>query len=114
MIDEIGRRPGGGFQDAGYTSRGAQPSGRHDSTTVGFNREGYALAAGLALGLITLGQGDSLPSLQDLNLPERLRWALRGCFPLGRGLMRRPRPPSASAPESDHLWALRCCLWLCW
>merc|ERR1719242_876220 len=36
------------------------------------DRESYSLAAGLALGMITLGQGESLNNgaLSDLNLPE--------------------------------------------
>ena len=41
---------------------------------VAREREGYALAAGLALGLITLGRGRSAAGLADLQLEERLRW----------------------------------------
>ncbi len=37
------------------------------------DREGYALAAGLALGLITLGKGRSAVGLADLHLEEKLR-----------------------------------------
>ena len=42
---------------------------------VSHDREGYALAAGLALGLIALGRGRSALGLADLHLEERLRWA---------------------------------------
>ncbi len=37
------------------------------------DREGYALAAGLALGLITLGRGRSAAGQAALQLGERLR-----------------------------------------
>ena len=40
------------------------------------DREGYALAAGLALGLITLGKGRGAAGLADLHLEEKLRWVL--------------------------------------
>lgn len=35
-------------------------------------RESYALTAGLALGLVTLGRGESAPGLADLKLPDIL------------------------------------------
>ena len=73
MMDEISKRPGPNFHDQGYASRSSHH--RVEGSAIGFNREGYALAAGLALGLITLGQGLKLGSLADLNLPERLRCA---------------------------------------
>lgn len=37
------------------------------------DREGYALAAGLALGLITLGKGRAAMGLSDLHLEDKLR-----------------------------------------
>ncbi len=37
------------------------------------DREGYALAAGLALGLVCLGKGHNAPGLADLQLADRLR-----------------------------------------
>lgn len=40
------------------------------------DREGYALAAGLALGMVTLGTGRQAPGLADLKLEERLRCVL--------------------------------------
>ena len=84
MIGEIGRRPGEGTQETANPARGVRGS-RIESNAVGFNREGYALAAGLALGLITLGQGQSMPLIQDLNLPDRLRWGV-ACWSLGHGV----------------------------
>ena len=39
---------------------------------VSHDREGYALAAGQALGLITLGRGRKAVGLADLHLEERL------------------------------------------
>jgi hypothetical protein len=42
------------------------------------DREGYALAAGLALGLITLGKGRAAVGLADLHLEDKLRWVLAG------------------------------------
>jgi anaphase-promoting complex subunit 1 len=37
------------------------------------DREAYALAAGLALGLITLGRGRGAAGLADLQIEDRLR-----------------------------------------
>eukprot|EP00899_Mesostigma_viride_P028297 jgi/Mesvir1/8652/Mv02596-RA.1 len=51
LLDEIGKRPGG---------ESAQ------------DLEGYSLAAGLALGLVTLGQGSTAVGLADLGLCDRL------------------------------------------
>ena len=53
LLDEMSREPGG---------EGAAQG-----------REGYALAAGLALGLVTLGKGRAAVGLADLRVPERLR-----------------------------------------
>lgn len=41
-------------------------------------RESYALTAGLALGLVTLGQGESPPGLQDLQLTDTLHYYMVG------------------------------------
>lgn len=41
-------------------------------------RESYALAAGLALGLVTLGKGESPPGLRDLHLPDTLHYYMIG------------------------------------
>ena len=51
LLDEMSREPGG---------EGAAQG-----------REGYALAAGLALGLVTLGK-DAPPSVWRICVPERL------------------------------------------
>ena len=53
LLDEMSREPGG---------EGAAQG-----------RERYALAAGLALGLVTLGKGRAAVGLADLRVPERLR-----------------------------------------
>lgn len=52
-------------------------SAANTSSTVGGvtqEREGYALAAGLALGLVMLGAGGSAPGLADINMREQLKW----------------------------------------
>jgi hypothetical protein len=67
MMEELGRRP----------------SSTGSSTTSVGDWEGYALAAGLALGLVCLGKGARAAGVADLNLEQRLRWgALVGA---GRG-----------------------------
>lgn len=69
MMEEIGRRPGGGGAgEFGSTST--------QGSAVSQDREGYALAAGLALGLITLGQGRGAVGLSDLHIEERLRYSI--------------------------------------
>ncbi|KAL3162204.1 hypothetical protein ABBQ32_009910 [Trebouxia sp. C0010 RCD-2024] len=71
MMEEIGRRPGGGGAgEFGSTST--------QGSAVSQDREGYALAAGLALGLITLGQGRGAVGLSDLHIEERLRYYMVG------------------------------------
>lgn len=35
-------------------------------------RESYALSAGFALGMVTLGQGNGMPELSDLNMSDKL------------------------------------------
>lgn len=57
LLAEIGRKPGG------------------DNT---LDREGYALAAGLALGLVTLGRGKDAWGLADLHIEDRLRHYMSG------------------------------------
>lgn len=41
-------------------------------------RESYALTAGLALGLVTLGRGETAPGLADLKLPDILHRYMTG------------------------------------
>jgi anaphase-promoting complex subunit 1 len=64
LLDEIGRRPGGSGDAGGIRS-----------VAWAQEREGYALAAGLALGLVTLGSGRSALGLADLRIEDRLRSA---------------------------------------
>lgn len=67
MMEEIGRRPGGG-------GGGEFGAASNQGSAVSQDREGYALAAGLALGLITLGKGRLAVGLSDLHIEERLRY----------------------------------------
>ncbi len=64
LLDEIGRRPGG-----------LGDSGGIGSVAWAQERDGYALAAGLALGLVTLGSGRRALGLADLRIEDRLRSA---------------------------------------
>lgn len=64
MLEEIRRRPGTGGGEEGVSSSGG---------AVAQDREGYALAAGLALGLVTLGRGQNAPGLTDIQMADRLR-----------------------------------------
>ncbi len=66
LVDEIGRRVAG---DAG----GAGAGGAAVAAPFSAHREGYALAAGAALGLVVLGSGRSAPGVADLRLEDRLR-----------------------------------------
>ncbi len=72
---EIGRASSTGAASA---VAGAGPAGAAGPGSacpaITKDREGYALAAGFALGLITLGTGRSAVGLHDLNLEVRLRW----------------------------------------
>lgn len=55
--DELGRRPAGAAEGVGQQGSTAAPGGSADC------REGYSLAAGLALGLVTLGTPSEAPPL---------------------------------------------------
>lgn len=46
--------------------------GRKPLNDKNLERDGYCLAAGIALGLINLGKGTFDPCIKDLNLEERL------------------------------------------
>lgn len=65
MLEEIRRRPGTGGGEEGVSSSGG---------AVAQDREGYALAAGLALGLVTLGRGQEAPGLADIQMADRLKY----------------------------------------
>ncbi|XP_053678179.1 anaphase-promoting complex subunit 1 [Anopheles nili] len=61
LLQEIGRPPGPEMEN--YVER-----------------ESYALTAGLALGLVTLGMGEELSALHDLALPDTLYYYMNGGF----------------------------------
>lgn len=67
MLEEIGKRPGA--TEAAAAANG----GTKEGGTFPEDRESYALAAGLAIGLITLGKGRSTTGLSDMRIEERLR-----------------------------------------
>ncbi|BBN07484.1 anaphase-promoting complex subunit 1 [Marchantia polymorpha subsp. ruderalis] len=69
LLAEIGRKPGG------------------DNP---LDREGYALAAGLALGLVTLGRGNDAWGLADLHIEDRLRHYMSGGSEPSDDRQRRP------------------------
>ncbi|GAB0094323.1 Anaphase-promoting complex subunit 1 [Sergentomyia squamirostris] len=59
LLQEIGRPPGPEMENC-------------------VERESYALTAGLALGLVTLGQGETPTGLRDLELPDTLHYYMIG------------------------------------
>lgn len=59
LLQEIGRPPGPEMENC-------------------VERESYAITAGLALGLVTLGQGESPTGLRDLQLPDTLHYYMIG------------------------------------
>lgn len=59
LVQEIGRPPGPEMENC-------------------VERESYALTAGLALGLVTLGKGESPPGLKDLQLSDTLHYYMIG------------------------------------
>jgi anaphase-promoting complex subunit 1 len=64
----------GGGAGAPAWGTGGVTGGLADLTGgVAAEREGYALAAGFALGLVTLGSGRRALGLADLRLEEQLR-----------------------------------------
>lgn len=42
------------------------------------DRESYALAAGLALGMVVLGKGSNISSLNDMDIPDTLHYYMVG------------------------------------
>lgn len=59
LLQEIGRPPGPEMENC-------------------VERESYALTTGLALGLVTLGKGESAPGLRDLELTDTLHYYMVG------------------------------------
>ncbi|CAD7696275.1 unnamed protein product [Ostreobium quekettii] len=96
LLEEIGRRPGRSTTvDIGYgNSNGG----------VTQDREGYALAAGLALGLVNLGNGGQACGLEDLRIEECLRYYMVGGHD-PRGTM-RPRGSQQQAVMNTGLEGL--------
>lgn len=66
MLNEIGRRPGS-------LEGGDLTGGLKEGAPYSEDREGYALAAGFALGLVSLGKGRTAIGLSDLHVEDRLR-----------------------------------------
>eukprot|EP00887_Chlorella_sp_A99_P005912 scaffold29.g5912.t1 len=71
LLEEIGRRPGA-------ASKQEEAGGPDLHQGVTQEREGYALAAGAALGLVLLAKGRSAVGLADLKVEERLRYFMVG------------------------------------
>ena len=69
---------GGGRAAGGVVGGGGGAAGGAGAVTS--DREGYTLAAGFALGLITLGTGSTAPGLQDLELDSRLMCVEAGLY----------------------------------
>ncbi|KAG1677449.1 hypothetical protein FOA52_001904 [Chlamydomonas sp. UWO 241] len=86
LMREVERRVGGpphcsadgDSGSGGGGEGGAASAGGSGSAGVSQDREGYALCAGLALGLLMLGRGRSCAGLADLKLEERLVRLMRG------------------------------------
>lgn len=67
LLQEIAKPPGateGAAAAAGLTREGG---------AVPEDREAYGLAAGLAIGLITLGKGRNAKGLSNLQIEEKMR-----------------------------------------
>ena len=69
------------------------------------DRESYSLAAGLALGMITMGQGEALVAgtLSDLSLPDSLHHHMAGGPRPPPPSSARERPPSNQIKEGDTI-----------
>ena len=80
MLEEIGQRPGTVTGPTGSGNNNSDAAQVQTAATVATDREGYALAAGLALGLICLGRGHQAQGLADLGIEARLRCAFQGAL----------------------------------
>lgn len=69
MLEEIGRRPTSEYDHKTPSFQGISDSGN----TISADSEGYALSAGLALGLICLGHGRNAAGLADMRIEDRLK-----------------------------------------
>lgn len=84
LLQEIGRPPGPEMENC-------------------VERESYAITAGLALGLVTLGQGESPTGLRDLQLPDTLHYYMIGGNkrPLTGSQKEKYKLPSFQVREGD-------------
>uniref|UniRef100_A0A1B0CZC3 Anaphase-promoting complex subunit 1 middle domain-containing protein n=1 Tax=Phlebotomus papatasi TaxID=29031 RepID=A0A1B0CZC3_PHLPP len=84
LLQEIGRPPGPEMENC-------------------VERESYALTAGLALGLVTLGQGETPTGLRDLELPDTLHYYMIGGNkrPLTGAQREKYKLPSFQIREGD-------------
>ncbi len=71
-----------GHRDAGARQQAAAIAGRLGTWPIRVASwlQGYSLAAGLSLGLITLGRGRGATGLADLRVEDRLRCVGRDAF----------------------------------
>ncbi|GAX79204.1 hypothetical protein CEUSTIGMA_g6644.t1 [Chlamydomonas eustigma] len=80
FLSEMQRRPG--FRATGEGANApmgnASTDGKGLYGGVTQDREGYALAAGIGLGMVLLGKGRDMPGLSDMELEDRLRSLLQG------------------------------------
>lgn len=86
LLQEIGRPPGPEMENS-------------------VERESYAMTAGLALGLVTLGQGESPAELRDLQLPDTLHYYMVGGVkrPIGGSQKEKYRLASFQVREGDNV-----------
>ncbi|KAH8304880.1 hypothetical protein KR018_006035 [Drosophila ironensis] len=86
LLQEIGRPPGPEMENS-------------------VERESYAMTAGLALGLVTLGQGESPAGLRDLQLPDTLHYYMVGGVkrPISGSQKEKYRLASFQVREGDNV-----------
>lgn len=72
--------------------------GRKPVNDKHLERDGYSLAAGIALGLMNLCKGAQDPSIRDLNLEERLIRLIEG------GKTEEGEGRVHSSGQGDHRW----------
>ncbi|XP_023031148.1 anaphase-promoting complex subunit 1 [Drosophila willistoni] len=86
LLQEIGRPPGPEMENS-------------------VERESYAMTAGLSLGLVTLGQGESPAGLRDLQLPDTLHYYMVGGAkrPISGSQKEKYRLASFQVREGDNV-----------
>lgn len=86
LLQEIGRPPGPEMENC-------------------IERESYSLAAGLGLGLVTLGHGETPPGIRDLRLPDNLHYYMVGGNkrPLTGSQKEKYKLASFQIREGDHV-----------